>query len=119
MELPQAGPLVPSETQELNSVRDMEAAMKKGEVVVMFYASWCPHCKTMKPIFSSVASQHEGKVGFIKVDADQYREVGDKWSVDGYPTIKYFSKGKDAGEFSGAADEEDLAKWVDGEAAKS
>jgi len=65
-------------------------------VFVMFYASWCGHCKNFKPEYAEVARAFESKkdeVVIASVDADSHRELGSKYGVTGFPTLKFFPKG--------------------------
>jgi len=65
-------------------------------VFVMFYAPWCGHCKSFKPEYSEVARAFESykdKVVIAAVDADTHRELGGKYGVTGFPTLKFFSQG--------------------------
>jgi len=67
------------------------------DVLVEFYAPWCGHCKKLKPVYEDVANAfaNEANVVVAKVDATAESELGSKYEVKGYPTIKFFPKGSD------------------------
>ncbi|KAG6827453.1 hypothetical protein H0H92_011721 [Tricholoma furcatifolium] len=56
-------------------------------VLVAFTAPWCGHCKNMKPAYEAVAN----------VDGDDKKnaELGKKYEVNSFPTIKFFPKGEE------------------------
>lgn len=63
--------------------------------VVLFYAPWCGHCKTFKPVFmeaKDTMSKNKTKSGkyltFEMVDCDAMPEVGKDYGIAGYPTVK-------------------------------
>ncbi|XP_044761964.1 protein disulfide-isomerase A5 [Coccinella septempunctata] len=76
---------------------DFDATLKKhNSLLVMFHAPWCGHCKRMKPEYEKAASalKKEGVNGILAaVDATQEQALASRFSVKGYPTIKYFSEG--------------------------
>jgi protein disulfide-isomerase-like protein len=62
--------------------------------LVEFYAPWCGHCKNLAPEWASAAEQTAGEnVRFGAVDADAHRELGARFGVKGFPTIKTFAQG--------------------------
>jgi len=47
---------------------------KNIPTVIMFQASWCPHCTAAKPAFQKFANKHEGRVFCATIQADGERE---------------------------------------------
>jgi thioredoxin 1 len=63
-------------------------------VLVDFTADWCPPCKMLSPIVDEIASQYEGKIRVVKVDADYNQKVIQQYGVLGLPTLILFKGGK-------------------------
>jgi thiol-disulfide isomerase/thioredoxin len=69
------------------------------KVLALFYADWCGHCKTVKPIWKEAAEKaNKDKKRMIMIDvggktADQ-QAIIDKYQIDGFPTILVFQNGK-------------------------
>lgn len=72
--------------------------------LLFFYADWCPHCKTAKPIWNQLKSEYENKtingykVVFTEINCtEETAEVDkmmNKYGVEGYPTIKLLKDGQ-------------------------
>jgi protein disulfide-isomerase A6 len=63
---------------------------------VEFYAPWCGHCKNLAPEWKKAASALKGFVKVGAVDADQHRELGGRYGIRGFPTIKVFGANKNS-----------------------
>ncbi|DBA03631.1 TPA: hypothetical protein N0F65_006810 [Lagenidium giganteum] len=88
-------------------------------VFIKFYAPWCGHCKSLAPTWDVVATsfKKEDKVVIAKVDADAHRDLGERFGVSGFPTLKFFPEGStDPEDYSGGRSEEDLTKYVNEQA---
>lgn len=68
-------------------------------MVVDFYADWCPPCRVIAPVFSSLADAHSapGKLAFAKVNVDHVTDVSATYGVTAMPTFVVFRKGENVG----------------------
>jgi thioredoxin 1 len=73
-------------------------------LIADFYATWCPPCKQIAPIYAQLSSTHSaaGKFAFVKVNVDEQRELAAKYGVTAMPTFVLFKQGKKVGEVRGA-----------------
>ena len=77
-----------------------------------FYAPWCGHCKKLAPHWATAATvlREEGSAAALaKVDADAHRDLGERYGVKGFPTIKWFVDGQPSDYEGGHTDEEIIA----------
>jgi len=84
-------------------------------VIVAFTAPWCGHCQHLAPEYEKAAASFlpSDKVIFGKVDADKYKELGAKYDVQGFPTIKFFAAGdKTPKAYEGGREAKDLVEYM-------
>ncbi|KAJ4010565.1 hypothetical protein NW752_005240 [Fusarium irregulare] len=79
-----------AQASELNSV-----LTSNKHVVVDFYADWCPPCRAIAPVFSSLADRHAsaGHLAFAKVNTDHVKDVASKYGISAMPTFVFFTDG--------------------------
>jgi len=85
---------------------------------VEFYAPWCGHCKHLTPEFDKLATSAKGQpVKIVAVDADKHRDLGTRFGVSGFPTLKYFpAKSTEPEAYSGGRTAKDIATFINGKA---
>ena len=90
------------------SVEDDNKKLSNGNnSFILFYADWCGHCKTIKPIWNTNENKYVDKYNFIKINGDLLNDtnkisnkipnkikelINDKKIViNGFPTIIYLN----------------------------
>jgi thiol-disulfide isomerase/thioredoxin len=93
-----------------------EGAIETADIY-FFYTTWCPHCKTAKPIWEDLKSEFAEKkvngikINFFEVDCDKDPATTDKFKVKGFPTIKLV-KGKQIIEYDAKPSKVNLIEFV-------
>ncbi|KAL8951878.1 MAG: hypothetical protein Q9222_002184 [Ikaeria aurantiellina] len=84
--------------------------------LVEFFAPWCGHCKSLAPVYEEVAQGFEfakDKIVIGKVDADEHKDLGRKFGVRGFPTLKWFDGKSDKPEnYEGGRDLDSLTAFI-------
>jgi len=81
---------------------ESESSNKEAELM-LFYADWCPHCKTAKPIWDDLKSEYENKkingytILFTEIncsnESPEIESLMNKYKIEGFPTIKLLKDG--------------------------
>ena len=75
----------------VDNEHDLDKILKtKDKVIALVYASWCPFCRRFLPVFLQYAQ--EERRHFLRVQDDQ-ESIGNKYSINVFPTILFFEKG--------------------------
>jgi thiol-disulfide isomerase/thioredoxin len=65
---------------------------QKDKAFVLFYATWCPFSQRFLPIFEEYAKNNPKEC--ISVIVDNKPDVCEEYSIEYYPTVILFKKGK-------------------------
>lgn len=77
----------------INSEKEFEKILKaQDKFFILFYAGWCPFCQEFLPVFEKCLKDKDSKC--YRMMADEYPSLCDKYSVDVFPTVLFFQKGK-------------------------
>jgi thioredoxin 1 len=68
---------------------------EKDKALVLFYATWCPFSQRFLPIFEEYARDNPEEC--ISVVVDDRPDVCEEYSIEYYPTVILFKKGKVSG----------------------
>jgi len=67
----------------------------KGDLLVLFFAPSCEHCKALMGPYTEAAARlatNGVPVKLAKVDAVRHPEMAKAYGVAGYPTLRYFKE---------------------------
>ncbi|MBR3230198.1 MAG: thioredoxin family protein [Bacilli bacterium] len=64
---------------------EFDKIIKKGNVLVYFYADWCGKCKMLNNEFDKL-----NDIDIIKIDVDKNRDICKQYGVMSVPTLIYF-----------------------------
>ena len=86
--------------------------IKKGKVLVDFYATWCGPCRMLGPVLEDLATDRN-EIKIIKIDVDENRELAKKYGIMSVPTLMLFNDGVNISTKNGFIPKELLIEWLD------
>jgi protein disulfide-isomerase-like protein len=103
----------------LEGDESFEAAKSKySALMVEFYAPWCGHCKTLEPQYEQAASSLKKfrNTGVVLAKMDASAEVNKNAAaaegIEGFPTLKMYTKGKAPEDYSGERDADSIVAYM-------
>lgn len=73
-------------TEEINS---------EQYVLVEFYATWCPHCRKMKPIVDDIKVLLADNLKVLQYDIDKNVELANRENIQSLPTFLLYADGEE------------------------
>jgi thioredoxin 1 len=90
--------------------KNYQNQIKKGVVMVDFWAEWCMPCKVMGPVLNDLAEDENFKPTVAKLNVDHFQSVSQKFGIRGIPTIILFKDGKEVDRIVGVKPKDFLIK---------
>lgn len=90
-------------------------ALIKGNepVFVVFYATWCPHCRRMLPIIQKLERQEHLKVLRYDIDEESNRRLIEYYQVQAVPLMMIYRNGEQLWRWNGEIEERELFQTVE------
>ena len=93
--------------EELN-MDNFEDKIKGKNVIIDFYAPWCPPCKIVANNLEDFDISKPENVHIYKVNIDNELTLAKKYGVTKLPTLIYFKDGKPIKDYVGVLSSEEL-----------
>lgn len=88
--------------ENMSSTNDSDDDPKKvfsstKPTMVLFYAPWCGHCKTMMPQYRQLRSRYINNPNrrVAMINCDDHKEFASKVGIQGFPSLRYYTNSKD------------------------
>ncbi len=76
----------------VDNTTDLDKALKdKDKIIALVYASWCPFCRRILPVFQEIAQDKQRNYLLV---AEYEENIAEEYTIDVFPTLLFFNKGK-------------------------
>ena len=86
---------------------NFHSSIKKGVILVDFYADWCRPCKMLAPILEEIAFENS-KISIAKLNVDHAKDISTEYSVRGIPCLIIFKNGVEVDRIVGLQSKEEI-----------
>ena len=102
------------ETSFIKHVDDetFDSMIKKGIVLIDFFAEWCGPCHMQTPILEAVAKDVAGQATIAKLDVDQSQNITSQFRVTSIPTMILFKNGVEVKRVVGLRDADAIKEMI-------
>lgn len=102
----------PSKDIRILESKNFKTTIKRGKVLVDFWAPWCAPCKMIAPTLNEIAEEQKGKITIAKVNVDKQQALAQKYGIRNIPTMILFENGKEIKRIMGVKPKKSILKEV-------
>ncbi len=105
----------PASAPSVRDISDPAKALPDHDAVVMYHATWCGHCKQMRPLYErAAAASGAQQLAFYACEHSVLEKSGksQQLGIQGYPTLIAFKGGRRVGELVGAVSADKLKAFL-------
>ncbi len=92
---------------------EKEVLQSQTPVIVDVWAEWCGPCRMYSPVVDEISKEYEGKIKFVKLNADEAQRIDAQYGIMSIPTTLLIINGKLKAQTVGAIPKSMLKKWID------
>lgn len=94
-----------------DSMENLTPFFTKGITFLCFSAPWCGTCRAVKRTMKEVDAKNLATI--IEIDADQYKDMAQKYHVQGVPVILLLNNGTIIDRINGSVDFDEFKTWIE------
>ncbi|MBS0251331.1 MAG: thioredoxin family protein [Proteobacteria bacterium] len=87
----------------LNATNYLEYMKGSGVKVLRFWATWCPPCRALGPIYDELAKEMSETAAFADIDIDKAPSLASIYGIRSVPTVVIVKEGKVRDQIVGVA----------------
>ena len=89
------------------------AVAAPGVALVDFTAAWCPPCRVLGRVLTTLAHDYAGRARFVAVDVDAQPMLAERFGVRAMPTVVLWRDGREVGRLVGSRPRAFVAGMLD------
>lgn len=93
------------------SIDNFDSKIKGKNVIIDFYASWCPPCKILAKNLEDFEVIKPDNIEIYKVNVEEELVLAKKYGISKLPTMLYFKNGKLVDESVGILSKEEILSF--------